>query len=187
MTHFREHFDSPYIGHWDLDGDVVVTIAQVRAGTVEGEKGRKDKKAIAKLSEFPKPMVINVTNAKTIAGMYGQHVEQWIGKRITLYPDTTRSAEGKTVECIRVRPTVPKGAPKGAPKSAPQGQKQKGPVALATNADELLAAIATSAAQISAEHEKAWPVVLKRCAELGLEEERALEQLAKHTPPEPGL
>jgi hypothetical protein len=176
VTHFREHFDSPYIGHWDLNGaDVVVTIASVKPGTVEGEKGRKDKKAIVQLKEFKKPWACNITNCKTIAGMYGQHVEQWVGKQVALFEDTTKSADGKTVPCIRVRPMVPRGAPA-------QRERPKGPVHSATTREELLAAIASSAATISEQHEKAWPVVLERCKELGLSEEDALEQLAKHTP-----
>lgn len=175
MTHFREHFDSNYIGHWDLEGDVVVTIDQIRPGTVEGEKGRKDKKAVAKLKEFQKPWVVNVTNCKTIAGIYGAHVEQWIGKRITLYEDTTRNAEGKTVSCIRVRPT----APKDAPRSRAQ---EKGPIASASTPEELERAIESQAATINEQHAKRWPVVLEACKRVGLSEERALEVFAKAVP-----
>lgn len=168
MTHFRECFDSPYIGSWDLEGDTTVTIASVKPGTVEGEKGRKDKKAIVKLREFEKPWVCNVTNSKTIAGMYGAQIEAWVGKRVTLYATTTKQ-DGETKPCIRVRQEIPKETK----------QKPKGPIASATTAAELEAAIAGQAARISAEHEKAWPIVLERCKELGLSEERALEVLAK--------
>src|SRR5262245_22649845 len=104
MTHFRSMLDAEHMGAWDLDGDRIVTITKVDPGTVGGQKGRKkEKKAILHFREFPRPMVCNVTNAKAIAGMYGVHVEKWIGKRITLYPTTTTFGS-ETVDCIRVRP-----------------------------------------------------------------------------------
>ena len=40
--------------------------------------------------------------------MYGNYVEKWVGKKITLYVSTTRNPDGTgDVECIRIRPTVP--------------------------------------------------------------------------------
>ncbi len=53
-------------------------------------------------------MICNKTNSKTIAAMYGNYVEQWAGKRITLFVATTRSPDGTgDVPCIRIRPIVP--------------------------------------------------------------------------------
>jgi hypothetical protein len=44
---------------------------------------------------------------RTIGSIYGTFVaDKWVGKTITLYPTTTSMA-GRTVECIRIRPTKP--------------------------------------------------------------------------------
>jgi hypothetical protein len=108
MTHYKAMMESPYVGAWDLNGkDVTVTIAKVERGTVKSkEKPKGDKKPLIYFAGKAKPLVANVTNCKTIAGMYGTQVEEWIGKRITLFATTTESG-GQTVDCIRVRPRVP--------------------------------------------------------------------------------
>ena len=53
-----------------------------------------------------KRLVLNKTNAKAIAGLYGWETNEWAGKRITLYA-TQCQAFGETVDCIRVRPIAP--------------------------------------------------------------------------------
>ena len=108
MSHFRQYFDSEYLGNWDLprDQDVVVTIDKVGRGELTGQKGRKDKKAIIHFVGKKKPMAMNITNAKTVAAMYGNDVRQWVGKSIALYVTTTDSPAGQ-VDCIRIRPRIP--------------------------------------------------------------------------------
>ena len=56
-------------------------------------------------SQIPeKKLWCNITNGRTIAHLYG-NVENWIGKKITLYP----TVDGRNKkDCIRVRPEVPK-------------------------------------------------------------------------------
>jgi hypothetical protein len=112
-------FDREHLGAWDLAGrDVTVTISTVRPGSVGGHKGRKkDRKPIISFAKTEKTLCCNVTNAKTIAGMYGPDVREWVGKRITLYPTTTTFG-AETVDCIRIRPVVPSGKPRGV-KSQP--------------------------------------------------------------------
>jgi hypothetical protein len=53
-----------------------------------------------------KRLVANTTNCETIASMYGPNIEDWIGKRITLYPTTTTVGR-ETKPCIRVRSSIP--------------------------------------------------------------------------------
>ena len=109
MTHWRKLTprNSQYVAAEDLDGkEVTLVIAKVEGGTIEGERGRKDKKAVVTFEKAKKPMVANATNCKTIATMYGDDVEQWVGKAITIYPTTTQM-RGETVPCIRVRPRKP--------------------------------------------------------------------------------
>lgn len=112
MPHWKSMMDRDYIFAFDLNGrDVVVTIARVEAGELMGASGRKAKKPIVFFEGKEKGLALNATNSKAIAGMYGNYTEKWIGKRITIYPTTTTMG-ADTVECIRVRPTIPKGGTK---------------------------------------------------------------------------
>ena len=108
MTDYRAMYDSDYLGHWDLNGkDVTVTISKVEAGTLTGQGGRKARKPLVYFEGKEKAMALNKTNGKAIAAMYGSDTASWIGKRITIYPTQTQFGP-ETVDCIRVRPAVPK-------------------------------------------------------------------------------
>ena len=110
MTHFRKFMDNELLGAWDLpeDRDVTVTIAKVVGGDLVGIGGKKSKKPVVTFVGKEKKMVFNVTNCKALAGMYGNHVEKWEGKKISLYTSTARDPNGgPDVPCIRVRPTIP--------------------------------------------------------------------------------
>lgn len=112
MTDFRTMYDRDYIGHFDLPGgnDLTLTIKKVIGGELTAVGGRKSKKPIVHFQEAVKPLICNKTNGKTIAGMYGNAVEAWKGKRITLCVATTRDpSSGGDIECIRIRPKVPSG------------------------------------------------------------------------------
>lgn len=113
MTDYRKLFNKEYLGHWDLpeDRDAVVTIANVESGELHNPGKKADKKPILTFEGKEKRMVCNATNAKTIAAMYGNHVEQWIGKKVALFRTTTHGPSGQ-VECVRVRPQPPKEANK---------------------------------------------------------------------------
>lgn len=111
MTHWRDMMDSDYLFAADLRGkDRTVTIAKVTAGQLVGSGGKKTRKPLVYFAESStgKPLGMNTTNCRTVATLYGNDTEGWIGKKITLYPTTT-SVGGETVECIRIRPRKPSG------------------------------------------------------------------------------
>ena len=112
----RTMFDKDFLYSFDLQGrDVTVIIDRVKAGTLTGVGGKKNKKPIVYFRGKEKGLGLNITNARTIAGMYGGFdVEKWIGKAITLYPTSTTFGD-KTVDCIRIRPEIPR-----AGKATPQ-------------------------------------------------------------------
>lgn len=108
MTDYRRLYDSEYIASWDLEKDTTLTVAKVVGGEVGGQQGRPvTKKPIVYFQEAKKPMILNKTNGKTIAAMYGKDTEQWVGKKITLYVGQCDVA-GETMDCLRIRPGVPK-------------------------------------------------------------------------------
>jgi len=108
-TDVRTMFDKDYLYSYDLQGrDVTVVIDRVKAGELTGVGGKKNKKPVVFFKGAKKGLGLNITNARTIAGMYGGfEVEKWIGKSITLYPTTTTFGD-RTVDCIRIRPEIPK-------------------------------------------------------------------------------
>jgi hypothetical protein len=109
MTDFRTMFDKEHLGAWDLAGkDVVVTISAVKPGELVGEGGKKARKPILSFEGKKKTMACNITNGRTIAGMYGNDTRAWVGRKITIYPAMTQFGP-KEVECIRVRPSIPTG------------------------------------------------------------------------------
>lgn len=111
-TDVRELQDKEYMGVWDLRGrDQVATIARVtKPREITGEGNKKNSKPVMFIEEFNKGIVLNATNMKTIGAMYGFKVRDWIGKRITLFPGKTSFGARHDIDCIRVRPQVPREA-----------------------------------------------------------------------------
>lgn len=108
-THWKKLVNIDYIGAYSLDEgkDLTVTIIKVEVKRVKGEGGKEEDCTVATL-KGQKPFIINRTNAKTITKLYNSpYIEDWAGKKITLYATTTRVA-GETVECLRIRPQIPK-------------------------------------------------------------------------------
>ena len=105
-THWKRLINPEFIGAYSLpDGqDLTVVIDFVQLQEITGTGGKKEDCTVAHL-QGEKPMILNVTNSKSIAKLYGPFIEDWAGKRITLFASTTRLA-GETVECLRVRPKV---------------------------------------------------------------------------------
>ena len=109
-THWKKMVNLDYLGTYALeDGkDLTVAIDYVRRENVTGNNGRSEQCMVAHFMGDLKPMILNRTNAKTITKVLGSpYIEDWAGKSITLYADTTRFG-GDIVECLRVRPYAPR-------------------------------------------------------------------------------
>ena len=104
----RAMYDKEYLYSYDLDGrDVTVCIERISRGTLTGKGNKQTKKPVAYFRGKQKGLALCITNAKTIANMYGSFkASDWIGKWITLFPTTTTFGPD-TVECIRIRPQIP--------------------------------------------------------------------------------
>jgi len=106
-TDYRSMFDRTFLASFDLEGkDRIVTISSVEAGEIKDDKGNAERKPVISFEGKKLKLCCNKTNCKAIAGMYGNVVEAWVGKRITLYA-TVVAAFGSEWEAIRVRPTKP--------------------------------------------------------------------------------
>lgn len=83
--------------------DVTLTIKAVRTEELEGDKG-KQVKPIVSFVERPLELVLNRTNGLSIRAMFGRETNDWIGKRVTLYPEKYHdNTTGEDTTCIRVR------------------------------------------------------------------------------------
>ena len=104
MSHFRKLFDDRFIGTYDLDGkpELTVTIEDIGMETMRTQDGAEADKPVVSIKGAKKKWVLNKTNAKTIAELYGVDTDNWLGKKVTLYV-TECQAFGSKVECIRVK------------------------------------------------------------------------------------
>ena len=99
-------FPSRYLAAPDLGGrDMVLTVAKIEKASLQTTKGAEDKWVVS-FREVKKLLVLNKTNARTMADVLGTKAETWTGKRVTLYA-TTCAAFGKMTDCIRVREVAP--------------------------------------------------------------------------------
>lgn len=105
-THWKVLINPEYLGAYSLPNgeDATVTIDYVRTEEITGSQGKKEFCTVAHLVN-QKPMILNVTNSKSIAKLYGPFIEDWAGQKITLFATTTKLA-GDVVECLRIRPKV---------------------------------------------------------------------------------
>ncbi len=97
-------FPSRYLKAADLQGkEVRLTIASVELAElpVRGTSQKKTR-GVVSFERTDKGLVLNRTNAETIAKMLGRETDAWAGQHITLYPTEDRFGPAM-VPCIRVR------------------------------------------------------------------------------------
>lgn len=109
-THWKQLGDNRFIGVWTLPNgdDLTVTIASIHSEILALDDNQPKEHRILQLVGH-KPMILNVTNAKSIHKLYGPFIEDWAGQQITLFASTALLEE-EMVECLRIRPTIPRQA-----------------------------------------------------------------------------
>ena len=80
---------------------VTVTIDKIEGEDLIGENNKTKSEWIVYIKERPLQLVLNKTNAFCIYRMFGGNPSSWLGKKITIYPTTTKFGRN-TVDCIRV-------------------------------------------------------------------------------------
>ena len=98
----NELYPSAWLKCDDLDGDTKVTISNF---TVETLADGSQKPAV-EFAELEKPMILNKTNSKSIAAIWGDETTGWLGKKILLY-QTEVNFMGEMHPCIRIRMCPP--------------------------------------------------------------------------------
>jgi len=123
-THWKKLHNPDYLGAYSIENETLtVQIQSVAKQQIVGADGKKDEAIVATLVN-QKPLILNVTNCKTIARLYGAYIEDWQGKFITLYIDYVKAFGQTNVEALRVKPEVPK--PAGKPELTPTHEKWNG-------------------------------------------------------------
>ena len=113
-THWKKLNNPDYLGSYAFQPgeEKTVTIKEVRRETVfNPSSSSKEECTVAYFSEDVKPLILNTTNCKTIAKVWGTpYIEDWTGRKITLKVRKI-SAFGEMVDAVRVsseRPTEEK-------------------------------------------------------------------------------
>lgn len=102
MAHWRKLFNEKYIGSWDLEsGPVTITIAGVGHEDVVDHKGEKETVPVLSIEKTDKKLVLNKTNARTIATLHGDDTDEWVGKKVRLKVERVM-AFGSMVDAVRV-------------------------------------------------------------------------------------
>lgn len=102
-----EVFPSKYVKAADLEGrTVTLTIKTLTVEEMLNHASEKERKPVLYFERATKGLVLNRTNAMTIAALYGDESDQWPGKRISIYP-TRVKAFGQMQDCIRIREEIP--------------------------------------------------------------------------------
>ena len=102
-----EIFPSKYVKAADLEGrTVTLTIKTLTVEEMLNHASEKERKPVLYFERATKGLVLNRTNAMTIAALYGDESDTWPGKRISIYP-TRVKAFGQMQDCIRIREEIP--------------------------------------------------------------------------------
>lgn len=104
-THWKKFCNPNYLGAWAFQPgeEKTVTIKEVRREIVDNPGGSgKEECTVAYFSEDVKPLILNKTNAKMIAKVWGTpFIEDWAKRKITLKVKKV-SAFGEMVDAVRV-------------------------------------------------------------------------------------
>jgi hypothetical protein len=115
-----DQFPSDYLRAADLEGkELTLTIRNVAMEEVGADR---ENKPVLYFEGQDKGIILNKTNAATIAELYGDDTDEWPGEAITLFSAMV-TYQGKTMPGLRVKmPSRTKGPKSGGapPAAAPK-------------------------------------------------------------------
>lgn len=125
MPKMNQMFPSKWLAAADLnDADATLTIKAVEEETV-GQGDEAERKWVVYFNEVGKGLVLNKTNANSISSCLGDDTDDWIGRKVVLYP-TQVQFSGKMVEAIRVKERATRNLFKPAAKPGTRTEPQPG-------------------------------------------------------------
>jgi hypothetical protein len=88
--------------------DVETSDLTLRIAGVDFDEVVNDKEVdIVRFADDDRKLILNAINARTIAKLYGDETDGWIGKTVTLFLDENVTYQGQHTPGIRVRDHVP--------------------------------------------------------------------------------
>lgn len=115
-THWKTLKNPNYLGSWDLFNEngeayqITTTITGVKKDMVHDGKGGQDECIVMGLKDY-KPMILNSTNLKQVSKKYGNFIEDWNGKSITIGVEKIK-AFGEMHDALRILKGLPDLNPK---------------------------------------------------------------------------
>jgi hypothetical protein len=95
--------ESKYLKQSDIDGEIPVTVAGLKKVNVARDDEDPEYRWTVKFREYPKPMVLNVTNLKRMAKALGDDTDEWTDKQVILYVDPDIEFGGNVVGGLRLK------------------------------------------------------------------------------------
>ena len=134
----RDALPGRYLAGDDLDEEVIVTIDRVVMESFRDPRTRVEtRKPVMYFQRAKRGLIVNRTNWRTVADLYGDESDNWTGKRIVLAPAMV-DAYGKQTKAVRVRPTRPTeprltntSVPAEAPQAPPDTLEPSSPIGAA--------------------------------------------------------
>jgi hypothetical protein len=101
MISFDDMYGNKYLSAADLgNGTVRVKIGKVEPQDLRQQDGSTQKKYVLFFNGRDKAMVLNKTNAMTLATAFGKNPDHWLGQLIEIYSEMT----GLGKPGLRIRP-----------------------------------------------------------------------------------
>ncbi len=126
MPNLNEMYPSKWLKAADCDdGDLIVTIRDVSQEYI-GQEETSEAKWVVFFHETEQGLILNKTNSRSIAKLYGDNTDDWIGKRVALFSMEVQFKQD-VVPAIRVRSKAPK-AVQAKPAKATQAKAPAGAI-----------------------------------------------------------
>ncbi|AUR84274.1 coil containing protein [Vibrio phage 1.052.A._10N.286.46.C3] len=108
-THWKNLFEkkSMLLGSHNLNPgeELVLQIQSVSIQKIKNQNGKDESVPVVQFVNA-NPMVLNITNARMLASLYGELHECWVGRYIQLYSADIK-VKGEAMTALRIRPKVP--------------------------------------------------------------------------------
>lgn len=89
----------------NAEEELVAKIKTASVQEIKNQQGQEERVPVLTFDNAP-PMVLNITNARTIANLYGEQYDNWVGKSIQIYA-TEVKAFGVEQMALRIRGAIP--------------------------------------------------------------------------------
>lgn len=108
-THWKNLFPNKMLllGSQNLNQgeELIAKIKSVGLKEIKNTSGKTETVSVVEFENAP-PMVLNITNAKTIANLYGELYSDWVGCSVQIYA-TKVKAFGQEQTALRIREAIP--------------------------------------------------------------------------------